>query len=88
MIEIMVDSLPLVIIGSLNGRSDVLYPTSFQAFAFLVVRISTCYLLTFTFGLGLKGLILGLMSGGATSFLLNISRFIYLIRRDRREGLR
>mgnify|MGYP000003499178 FL=1 len=88
MIEIMVDSLPLVIIGSLNGRNDVLYPTSFQAFAFLVVRISTCYLLTFTFGLGLKGLILGLMSGGATSFLLNISRFIYLIRRDRREGLR
>ena len=88
MLEIIIDSLPLVIIGSLNGRSDVLYPTSFQAFAFLIVRVCTCYLLTFTAGLGLEGLILGLMSGGATSFILNMSRFIYLIRRDRREGLR
>ncbi len=88
MIEIIVDSMPLVIVGSLNGRSDVLYPTSFQAFAFLVVRICTCYVLTFTLGLGLKGIILGLMSGGATSFLLNMSRFVYLTKRDRKEGLR
>ena len=85
--EIVLDTLPLGIMGSLNGRGDVKIPTIFQAIAFLGVRISACYILGFGLSLGLKGLVLGLAVGGVTSFLLNGSRFIYLTRRDKRQGV-
>ena len=85
--EIVLDTLPLGIMGSLNGRGDVKIPTIFQAIAFLGVRISACYILGFGLSLGLKGLVLGLAVGGVTSFLLNGSRFLYLTRRDKRQGV-
>ena len=87
MMEIVFDTLPLGIMGPLNGRGDVKIPTMFQAIAFLGVRISACYILGFGLNLGLKGLMLGLAVGGITSFLLNGGRFIYLTRRDKREGV-
>lgn len=87
LLEIIFDTLPLGIMGPLNGRGDVKIPTMFQAIAFLGVRISACYILGFGFNLGLKGLVIGLAIGGATSFMLNGGRFIYLTRRDKRDGV-
>ena len=74
--------------GALNGRGDVKIPTIFQAISFLGARVTACYVLGFVFGLGLKGLIIGLAIGGVTSLLLNSLRFLYLIRRDVTEGIR
>lgn len=86
--EIIVDSIPLNIIGSLNGRSDVKIPTINQVISFVVVKLSTSYLFAFTFNMGVKGLILGSAIAGISSLTLNGARFMYLIRRDRIEGLR
>ncbi len=86
-LEIVCDSLPLGIMGPLNGRGDVKIPTIFQAIAFLGVRISACYILAFQMGFGIIGLVVGLSIGGLTSMLLNGARFIYLIRRDVYKGV-
>lgn len=86
-LDVFIDSLPLVVVGALNGRSDVKIPTIFQIISFLILRIIACYLLAFTFNLGLKGLIIGMMFGGLSSLILNLSRFIYLIKRDNIKGL-
>lgn len=86
-LEIVLDNIPLGIMGPLNGRGDVKIPTMFQAFSFLVVRISACYILAFVFDLKLVGLILGLTIGGLTSFILNGLRFLYLTRRDKIKGV-
>lgn len=88
MADVFIDSLPLSFYGALNGRSDVKIPTMFQVIAFLGFRISGAYLLAFKFGLGLKGLILGLACGGITSLIFNGGRFIYLRHRDNKYGLR
>lgn len=88
MADVFIDSLPLSFYGALNGRSDVKIPTLFQVIAFLGFRISGAYLLAFKFGLGLKGLILGLACGGMTSLIFNGSRFLYLRYRDNKYGLR
>lgn len=87
LIDVFLDALPLNIYGSLNGRGDVKIPTINQIFSFLVVRISACYLLAFTLDWHLKGLILGLATGGVASLLLNGTRFIYLAKRDKKYGL-
>ena len=87
-IDVFIDALPLNIMGTLNGRSDVKIPTIFQIVSFLGVRISACYLLAFVYNLGLKGLILGLACGGFSSLVLNGGRYAYLRRRDKTEGLR
>ncbi len=86
--DVFIDALPLNIMGTLNGRSDVKIPTIFQIVSFLGVRISACYLLAFVYNLGLKGLILGLACGGFSSLVLNGGRYAYLRRRDKTEGLR
>lgn len=88
MADVFIDALPLTVMGTLNGRSDVKIPTVFQIISFLGVRISACYLLAFQLELGLKGLIIGLACGGASSLLLNGSRFVYLRRRDNLYGLK
>lgn len=88
MADIFIDSLPLTIYGALNGRSDVKIPTIFQMIAFLGIRVSACYILAFKYDMGLKGLVIGLACGGASSFVLNLSRFLYLRRQDNKIGLK
>lgn len=79
--QIFIDILPLSIVGSLYGRGDVKIPTLFQAISYLGVRIASCYLLAFKFELGLRGLIMGLAVGALCSFILNVSRYIYISRK-------
>ena len=88
LLDVFIDALPLNIMGALNGRGDVKIPTIFQIISFLGVRVSSCYILAFVFGLGLKGLILGLACGGFSSLLLNGSRFAYMTRKDIKYGLK
>lgn len=83
MLEVVMDSLPLGVMGPLNGCGDIKIPTTFQIVSFLIVRISACYLLAFKLDLGLRGLILGLCAGGLVSLLLNGSRLLWLIRKDK-----
>ena len=87
LIDVFIDALPLNINAALNGQGDVKIPTIFQIVSFLGVRVSACYLLAFSLGWGLKGLILGLACGGACSFVLNSCRFVILARRNRQKAL-
>jgi len=82
LIDVFVDALPLNINAALNGQGDVKIPTLFQIISFLGVRLSACYLLAFTLGMGLKGLIIGLACGGAASLVLNSIRFVILAKRN------
>ena len=85
LIEIICDSLPLGIMGPLNGRGDIKIPTIFQIVAFLIIRISACYILAFKFNLGICGLVIGLAVGGVASLILNGARIIYLTHRDSKK---
>lgn len=87
MADVFIDSLPLTIYGTLSGRGDVKVPTINQIISFLGCRITGCYVLAFVYNLGLKGLVIGLACGGASSLLLNGGRFIYLRCRDNKYGL-
>ncbi len=85
---IFFDTVPLGIYGALNGRSDVKVPTINQVISFLGISISSCYILAFTYGLGIKGLLLGMSCGGFASLVLNTGRFLYLRYRDNKYGLK
>ena len=84
--EVFIDVQPLNISAGLNAQGDVKIPTIFQIISFLIIRISACYILAFTCGLGLKGLILGLLCGGISSFILNGSRLMFLIHRYNKKA--
>lgn len=79
--EIFVDVLPLSIVGSLYGRNDVKIPTIIQIFSYLGIRIFSCYIFAFKYEMGLKGLMIGLAMGSFCSFILNLSRYIYISRK-------
>jgi len=81
LLEVFIDVQPLNISAGLNAQGDVKIPTIFQIISFLIIRISASYFFAFVCGLGLKGLILGLFCGGMSSFILNGSRFMFLIHR-------
>lgn len=77
--DVVVDTLPLNVVGSLNGCGDVKVPTTNQVISYLVVRLLGCYVLAIGFEMGIKGLIIGLSFGGLASFSLNYLRYRYLV---------
>ena len=85
LVDVFIDALPLNINAGLNGQGDVKIPTIFQIFSFLIVRLSACYLMGFILDWQLKGLILGLICGGASSTILNTSRFVWLMKNYSRK---
>lgn len=86
LLEVFVDAQPMNMSAALNGQGDVKIPTIFQIISFLIIRLSACYFFAFPCGLGLKGLVIGLMCGGISSFLLNGGRFVYLLNKYRKAG--
>lgn len=76
-IDLIIDTLPINIEASLRGINDIKYLAINQTIAFLFARVSACYILAFTYNLGIKGLILGLAGGGICSAMLNGPRLIY-----------
>ncbi|MBR1604712.1 MAG: MATE family efflux transporter [Alphaproteobacteria bacterium] len=81
LLELFVDVQPMNLSAALNGQGDVKIPTMIQIVSFLVIRISCCYFFAFILNLGLIGLILGLLCGGISSFVLNGSRLWFLLRK-------
>jgi len=65
----------------LRGFKETWWPTYLQSFSFAVVMLPACYLLAFPAGMGLKGLALGMLIGVCVSWVLQIARFVWLIRR-------
>ena len=80
LLELFVDVQPMNLSAALNGQGDVKIPTIIQIVSFLIIRISCCYFFAFVLNLGLIGLIFGLLCGGISSFILNGSRLLYLLR--------
>ena len=75
-IDLIIDTLPINIEASLRGINDIKYLAINQIIAFLFARVGACYILAFTYNLGIKGLILGLAGGGVCSAILNGPRLI------------
>lgn len=78
--ELIIDTLPLGLVGALNGCSDVKIPTINQIISFLIIRSVASYYLAIYLGWGIKGLLIGSSFGGLFSFILNLYRFRYLIK--------
>jgi len=67
------DGIQVVALGALRGLHDVKIPTFLTFIAYWVLGMPTCYLLAFTFGIGVEGIWYGFLVGlGSASVLLAI----------------
>jgi len=80
-LAMMFDAAQMVASLILRGFKETWWPTYLQSFSFIVVMLPVCYGLAFPAGMGLKGLALGMLVGVIVSWILQIARFIWLIRR-------
>ena len=83
--SIFIDSLPLNITASLNGRGDIKVPTINQIISFLIFRLGASYILAFKFDMGIEGLIIGVAFGSFVSLILNYARFVYVRHNDKKH---
>lgn len=75
------DGAQAVAAGILRGIQDVKIPTLITLIAYWGVAIPACYLLGFTFDLGLNGAWYGFVGGLGVSAILLTSRFWYLTKK-------
>lgn len=74
------DGLQAVAAGALRGMQDVKYPAIFAFVSYWMIMIPACYLLAFTFGMGLKGIWIGFIIGLTVAAVLQLLRFWYVLR--------
>ncbi len=79
------DGLQAVAAGVLRGIQDVKYPAIFAFISYWLIMIPACYLLTFKFNLGLKGIWIGFIIGLSVAAVLQLLRFWYVLRTIRFE---
>lgn len=73
------DGVQVTVLASLRGAQDVKIPTLITFVSYYFFGIPVSYLAAITFGLGAKGVWLGLLVGLFVSACLLIWRFLYLI---------
>ena len=81
------DGLQVVSLGILRGVSDVNIPTIFTLVAYWGIGLPVGYILGFYYGMGVKGIWIGLLIGLSTSALLLVTRFYRIIRVENRDVL-
>ncbi|MBL0309783.1 MAG: MATE family efflux transporter [Bacteroidetes bacterium] len=79
------DGLQAVAAGVLRGVQDVKIPAVIAFVSYWMIMLPTCYLLTFTFGLGLKGIWIGFIVGLSVTAVMQISRFKWMVPRIKFE---
>ncbi len=76
------DSTQAISAGLLRGIKDVKTPTILIGIAYWVVGIPVGYLLAFHFGMGAKGMWIGLISGLTLASIFLITRFFKMAKRN------
>ncbi len=74
------DAAQMVASMMLRGFKETWWPTYLQGFSFIAVMLPACYIFTFPLGMGFKGLMAGMLVGTFVAWLLQMGRFLYLIR--------
>ncbi len=75
------DGLQATAAGALRGMQDVKYPAVIAFISYWLIMIPACYLLTFTFNLGLKGIWIGFIIGLTVAAVLQLIRFKSVLKR-------
>lgn len=75
------DGLQAVAAGALRGVQDVRIPSVIAFVSYWLVMLPACYLLTFTFGLGLKGIWMGFIIGLSVAAVMQLLRFKWIVPR-------
>ncbi len=83
---LVIDGGQGIMINALRGRQDVVIPSIIQSLAYLLIMLSSAYLLAFNFQRGTMGLMEGILIGSSLSVALLMWRFHYLAVRDVRVG--
>ncbi len=74
------DGLQVTGAGILRGMQDVKTPAVLAFVSYWLVMIPSCYILTFTFNLGLRGIWIGFIIGLSLAAVLLLTRFKILVR--------
>ncbi|UTW59362.1 MATE family efflux transporter [Kordiimonas sp. SCSIO 12603] len=74
------DAAQMVAAMMLRGFKETWWPTYLQSFSFIAVMLPACYIFTFPLEMGFKGLMVGTFVGVVVSWILQIARFVYLVR--------
>ncbi len=75
------DGLQATAAGALRGMQDVTYPAVIAFISYWLIMIPACYLLTFTFHFGLKGIWVGFIIGLTVAAVLQLVRFKYVLKK-------
>ncbi|PCI64134.1 MAG: hypothetical protein COB37_02950 [Kordiimonadales bacterium] len=81
MLAMVIDGSQMVASLVLRGFKETWWPTYLQTFSFVFVMLPLSYWFTFPMEMGLKGLVYGTLVGVTVAWVLQISRFIWLVRR-------
>lgn len=81
------DGVQVVSMSALRGMKDVVVPTGYIFVSFWVIGIPTGAVLAFGYGLGARGLWIGLASGLAIASIVLTARVVQQLRRADREPL-
>ncbi len=80
-LSMLFDASQMVASLVLRGFKETWWPTYLQTISFVFIMLPACYYFAFPLGLGLKGLMLGMLTGVCTAWTLQITRLIWLVRR-------
>ncbi|WND03957.1 MATE family efflux transporter [Temperatibacter marinus] len=75
------DAAQMLVSNFLRGVKETWIPTVIQSTSFIGVMLPACYILAFTFEMGLKGLFLGTLMGVVVSMVIQLLRFIQLTKK-------
>ena len=67
--------------GIMRGMGDVVVPTAITMVAYWVIGLPLGFWLAFSFGMGARGIWVGLLAGLTVSAILLTSRFLWLSKR-------
>ena len=77
------DGLQIIVSCMLRGLKEKWVPTILQAICFSCIMLPTCYILAFTYDMGLKGLMVGTLVGVSLAFAAQLGRFLYLTQKSK-----
>ncbi len=74
------DAAQMVSSMMLRGFKETWWPTYLQTFSFMFVMLPICYWLAIPVQMGFQGLMLGMFIGCVVAWILQVGRFLYIIR--------
>lgn len=79
-VTMIFDAAQMVTSNALRGLKETWWPTLLTGTSFVGIMLPVTYIATFPLGGGFWGLLLGTLIGCMASFLLQLARFLYVLR--------